>query len=364
MDTPAQIALEFGVSQKRVRDLLRDLYGTLPQGVSRWELDDDRAARVRSRLLERSPQRPEWSLEIGDTVLRRAIHDTFGGQDQGGISTPRSIPEILIFTDPKSGAKYGYDKFEGFREDGSYWYTGEGQTGPQLFVRGNRALRDAAIDGKVIRLLTKSGTSATYVGAFTNGDPTYRLETIPDIQGRPREGIIFNLVPLEADVRLLPVFGGEPRTSAATLTDWAPPEYSDVVVESDGHAPAGERVVSRAEFELQADFGKWLAAKSDPPKRLRLPIAGVAIEPDLYVPSRAWIVEAKKSTARAYIRAAIGQVLDYVHIATGVGIDASAVVLLPSAPQSDLVGLMHGLGITIAHRDESGFAILAPEPSE
>lgn len=61
-----------------------------------------------------------------------------------GISTPRSIKEILIFTDPEAGVRYGYDKFEGLSEDGSYAYTGEGQPGDQVFLRGNKPLHDSA----------------------------------------------------------------------------------------------------------------------------------------------------------------------------------------------------------------------------
>jgi len=337
---------------------LRELYGTLPEGVTRWELTDEQVNAVLSRLQSPEFASDEWTLEIGDAVPRRRIHEAYGGQQQGGISTPRSIPDIFIFTDPVSGARYGYDKFEGLKESGAYSYTGEGQYGEQTFVRGNLALRDAALNGKTIRLFTTNGTIATYVGAFTTGEPAYSIETIPDLDGNPRAGIIFNLVPLEADETLLPTYGGE--SNYAHVGEWTPPEFSDIVIAQTQMPDLGERVVSRVEFELQRAFGQWVSDSGRQPKRLRLPVGSTSIEPDLYVPDREWIVEAKKSSGRAYVRTAIGQVLDYVHIASGQGVQARPVILLPGRPEPDLVELLDSLGIILVVRQDGGFEVIEP----
>lgn len=113
----------------------------------------------------------EWPWRPKTTVLRREVHALFGGQQQGGISTPTSISDVLVFTDPDAGHRFGYDKFEGLRSDGGYSYTGEGQRGRKTFVRGNRGILQTADLGSLIRLFRTRGTSATYVGAFTLGDP-------------------------------------------------------------------------------------------------------------------------------------------------------------------------------------------------
>ena len=84
------------------------------------------------------------------------------------------------------------------------------------------------------------------------------------------------------------------------------------------------------------------------------------IEPDLYVESRGWIIEAKKSSGRHYVRTAIGQVLDYVHVAEQAGVAAAPVVLLPSRPTPDLVALLGRHGITLIVRGEAGFEVLTP----
>lgn len=371
-ETPASLALDLGVSQKRIRDVLRDVYGTLPPGTSRWVLTEEMIAVVRDRMSGVSAA--EWALEPGDTVRRRAIHDTYRGQQQGGISTPRSLGEVLIFTSPKQGAKYGYDRYEGLREDGTYSYTGEGQLGDMEWVRGNLAILRAGQEGSPIRLLVTDGTAATYVGSFTTADPAYRWETIPDVNGDDRAAIIFNLTPLEAESALLPAYGGgrsrdgsaatahfgqaEANEVNAVESEWTVPEWSDVLVEPSDQVQVREGVVSRIEMKLQADFGRWLLSEGATPKRLSLAADGTRITPDFYVPSKGWIVEAKKSSGRIYVRGAIGQVLDYVHVARQSGYEVVPAILVPGRPQERLVALLRELEIKLIYRESNdGFVV-------
>lgn len=355
--TPAQLSLELNVDQKRIRDVLRENYRTLPEGTPRWDLDDDQAGVIRARF-GRPSQVLEpriWTLEIGDTVLRREIHAAYGGQEQGGIITPRSIADILVITSPESGARHGYDAFEGLQEDGSFRYTGEGQYGDQVFARGNSALRDAAQSGRPIRLFTKQGTSVTYVGEFTTGEPAFEIETIPDSDRSLRKGIIFKLVPVVADVEALSPLQ-ETHVAADRATSWAPPESSSYVV----GAPLtpSDRVASRIEFALQADFGRWIMERGETPQTLALTSAGATIKPDLYVEESGWIVEAKKSPAREYVRTAIGQVLDYALLARESGRTAVPAILLPSRPVAHLKTLLSELGIVLIVRDGEGFSVI------
>src|SRR2546421_12276750 len=66
------------------------------------------------------------------------LHKQFGGQGQGGISTPRMYPLILLFTGDV-GEQYGYA--DGWTKEGLFLYVGEGQQGDMQFVRGNAAIR-------------------------------------------------------------------------------------------------------------------------------------------------------------------------------------------------------------------------------
>src|SRR5262249_54080794 len=93
------------------------------------------------------------------------IHDVYGGQRQGGISTPKSVPLIFLFTG-ETGDQYGYR--DGPRDDGTFLYTGEGQLGDMEFVRGNLAIRDHTSDGRDLLLFEKVKQPGNYrfIGLF------------------------------------------------------------------------------------------------------------------------------------------------------------------------------------------------------
>ena len=61
---------------------------------------------------------------------RTEIHGPYGGQWQGGISTPKGRPYVFLFTG-ESGERFGYE--DGWDENGGFLYTGEGQEGDMDF---------------------------------------------------------------------------------------------------------------------------------------------------------------------------------------------------------------------------------------
>jgi len=150
-----------------------------------------------------------------------------------------------------------------------------------------------------------------------------------------------------------------PGITSPVARPWTPPAVSDVVYELP-KGDEGARVVTRDEFALQRAFADWLTLGGTPPALLPLSSSDGVVHPDLFVPDRGWIVEAKRSTDRAYVRMAIGQVLDYCHLATSAGLPATPVILLPSRPPVDLTALVGALGITIIYRDSTGFAVVRP----
>ena len=129
----------------------------------------------------------------GRTYRRREIHDKYGGQRRGGISTPKNYPYIFLFTG-YDAARFGYhDEWDA---DGSFIYTGEGQRGDMAFRRGNRAIRDHAKEGKDLLLFEQVGAGTVrFVGTFVcaSVEETEGL----DVNGRQRKVIRFRLVPLE-----------------------------------------------------------------------------------------------------------------------------------------------------------------------
>jgi 5-methylcytosine-specific restriction enzyme A len=133
------------------------------------------------------PDAPQFT--IGQEYRRRDLHGTYGGQRQGGISTPQQFPIILLFTG-ESGERYGYG--DTFQEDGTFWYTGEGQVGDMEMVRGNRAIRDHEANARGCISLSPLGLGwvryvgeATYLGVHD--------AIAPDRNGTPRRALVFEL---------------------------------------------------------------------------------------------------------------------------------------------------------------------------
>jgi len=95
----------------------------------------------------------------GNEYKRKELHDFFGGQRQGGISTPKSHPYIFIISS-KSGKDHGY--VDGWIDENKYFlYTGEGQIGDMEFKGGNKAIRDHYENEK--RILLFKETKKTFI---------------------------------------------------------------------------------------------------------------------------------------------------------------------------------------------------------
>lgn len=136
----------------------------------------------------------------GETYNRRAeIHERFGGQRQGGISTPIAHPFVFIFTG-KAGEQHGYE--DGWKDEGVFLYTGEGQKGDMRFHKGNAAIRDHAVNGKDLLLFEALGKRqpVRFLGRFAcQSWSTFRG---PDRDNDEREAIQFHLVKLASDAEV------------------------------------------------------------------------------------------------------------------------------------------------------------------
>ena len=130
-------------------------------------------------------------FEVGRLYKRAELHARYGGQKQGGISTPKGQPFLLLFTG--GGETYGYQ--DGWEPSGVFLYSGEGQDGDMTFTGGNRALRDHVGNGKDLHLFAKKGKMVRYLGLFACTSWSYR--TAKDKAGHDRRAILFHLVPAE-----------------------------------------------------------------------------------------------------------------------------------------------------------------------
>ena len=127
----------------------------------------------------------------GQVLKRKEIHRSYGGQERGGISTPRKHPYIFIFTG-EAGEEFGYkDHWEGE----IFHYTGEGQRGDMRFKGGNVSLQDHKENGERVFLFKQRRNG--YV-EFVNEVAVrgWRFESCKDLSGKFRQGIVFELVAL------------------------------------------------------------------------------------------------------------------------------------------------------------------------
>ena len=136
-------------------------------------------------------------FKVGNIYNRRNdIHNPYGGQRQGGISTPKDQPFVFLFTG-ESGEQYGYR--DGWDVNGVFLYTGEGQVGDMEFRVGNRAVRDHAVEGKDLHLFESLGKSKgyRYLGEFACS--TWELRKGLDKYGDLRRVIVFHLLKPESE---------------------------------------------------------------------------------------------------------------------------------------------------------------------
>jgi hypothetical protein len=100
---------------------------------------------------------PTWTVQPGETLVREQIHGVYGGNPKSGISRSSSTPNVLVYSDHEKAAANGYD-FDGWNESQQvYYYTGEGKTGDQVMLRGNRAIAEHQADGTALRLFVAVG---------------------------------------------------------------------------------------------------------------------------------------------------------------------------------------------------------------
>jgi 5-methylcytosine-specific restriction protein A len=130
----------------------------------------------------------------GQLYRRRQLHEQFGGQRQGGISTPAKVPFVLLVTGD-SGKQHGYA--DEWTEDGQFLYTGEGQRGDMKLVGGNRAIREHWTNNKALHVFEqdkKEKRFLRYLGEMEYLRHTFREGV--DTDGKVRQALVFHLRPV------------------------------------------------------------------------------------------------------------------------------------------------------------------------
>jgi hypothetical protein len=306
-----------------------------------------------------SPGDPNvWALKPGDQVERKELQQRYGGRTQGGIGPSKSSPNVLVFSDPIAGEPHGY--FDGWRADGYFHYTGEGQRGDQQMKSGNAAILNHAREGRALRLFLGARGRVTYEGEFelARKEPFYTTDAPETNNGPVRSVIVFRLQPVDT----------QPKPGASKLDRVGLHGIEDVPVEEQwtekmfvapGHEPYE---ADRREQTLVLAFRDHLLQQRHEVARLKIVPPGEAkpLFSDLIDRTTNTLYEAKGSVERGAIRTAIGQLMDYRRF---VQPPPQLAVLLPSRPRDDLRDLLTSIDIGIVWRDGDGFAEVHGEDS-
>lgn len=294
-----------------------------------------------------------WDLQPGQSLLRKNLHQQFGGQQQGGISPSAQTPNIFIFFDPEAGEKHGY--YDDWQADGCLHYTGEGQRGDQEMKAGNAAIRRHKEDGRALRVFRGARGTVTYEGQFEldEVEPLYRTDAPETDDGPLRQVIVFRLRPTDVDPP-------EPTSKlTAVLTG---PVRLDVPIEQQDTErtyvnPSREPFeIERREQKLVLALGAHLVAQGHEINRQRFLPPGEArpIITDLFDATTKTLVEAKGSVERNAVRMAIGQICDYRRFFGPRQLEHVA-ALFPSEPRSDLADLLSVQDIVAIYPSDQGF---------
>ena len=129
-------------------------------------------------------------FKIGRIYQRQKIHDLFGGERQKGISQPAGHDVIFLFSH-NGGEVVGIG--DGWLDDQTFQYLGEGSKGDMTFTSGNLAIRDHAPLGKTLVLFSKAAPKMVRF----EGEMTYArhelIANVPDAAGQLRSAIAFQL---------------------------------------------------------------------------------------------------------------------------------------------------------------------------
>lgn len=292
-----------------------------------------------------------FSLRPGDKIKRVALHDAFGGSRQGGISPSLKSPNVFLFTDPQTGEQHGY--VDGWKTDGRFHYTGEGQRGDQEFKSGNAAVLNHKKQGRTLRLFQGSGGVVTYDGTFEIDDeqPFYFTDAPETNDGPTRSVIVFRLRSLDAIPPPKVASGNSPSSNLVVRN--VPVEQNNT--ERFFVNPQSEPTeADRREAKLVRDFCDFIKRKRGyvlARKQIIPPGEAKPLFTDVFIEELNLLIEAKGSTERGAFRMALGQILDYRRFLG----EPRCAILLPAQPREDLLKLASVEAIDVFWAAAGGF---------
>tara|TARA_S200000501_G_C20833390_1_gene748323 strand:+ start:1059 stop:2018 length:960 start_codon:yes stop_codon:yes gene_type:complete len=309
-----------------------------------------------------------WDLEPGEELPRGERVKRFGGNGQSGIAQSRKTPNVFLYSDEEASKRFGY-QYDGWVEDGSiFQYTGEGTRGNQSWTAANLSIRNHKTDGRALRLFIterKLNRRQTYIGEFEldEDDPYFTAES-NDQDGELRNVFVYRLKPVgsvyfrEEDLCNSDISGEIEIEESEADVEILDTEVDQNTSKDFERRPMKSVTGERREAELQTRYKIWCENQGYKVRSRKLKVRGSGIlSLDLFNETTSEVIEVKSSSARGYIRYAIGQILDYSNLMEIAGQKPNSKrIVVDGRPAEDLIKLMHELDICLAfERNEGDF---------
>ena len=324
------------------------------------------------------------SIRPGEVRTRKEIVPVLGGSLYGGICPGESEKTVVLYSDERAGAEFGYrdgwvpaeaeDQVAGGR---IFEYTGAGRVGDQTFDGRtgwpNGAVLNHAKDGRALHLFIAAGkvpgtgtTRQRYLGQFElNRRLAFMVRAALDQERKMRRVIVFRLQPIghvdfdpKDQVPPAPVTRIELVPASVTAAKLVEPERSKTPVSR--RAVVKEIEAERREAKLSEMLEEQLRIARHHVARYQIHIKGKIgrLLTDLYDETAHALYELKSDSSRESIRMALGQLLDYsrfVESATHPG-RPKLVIALPKSPDDeDLRQLLTELGVQLTYPVDGRF---------
>lgn len=155
-------------------------------------LDEDEAKYFNNSSID-STKEYEWTLLRGQTILRKKLHATYGGIQQGGISPSNTTKNVFIFSDDATNKEHGYER-DYWIDDLTFIYCGDGQKGNQVLNNRNGTIFNHIQQRRKLRLFSPVRGLVTYLGELIiDSENPYIFKDGIGRDGLPRTVIMFKL---------------------------------------------------------------------------------------------------------------------------------------------------------------------------
>ena len=291
----------------------------------------------------------DFPLRPGALIKRLDLHNMLGGSGQGGINPSLESQNVFLFADPETGLRHGY--VDGWKSDGLFDYTGEGQRGDQVMKRGNAAVLNHKSKRRALRLFNGSKDMIRYEGEFeiSAHQPFYTTDAPETGDGPLRQVFVFRLSPV----------GGSPPSNVIAMPPATSLTVTSIPIESNNtekfvmNPGAAPIEADRRESRLVKAFCTFIQSCGHQTSRHRILPRG-EIKPlftDVFISNLNLLIEAKGTTERGSIRTAIGQLADYRRFLD----NPKRAILLPDRPREDLIQLAQAEGVALIYQVDGAF---------